>query len=172
MKNTLAENLLRFGVKNLSESDKIRITEATAQVVKVTFMVPYINDGKGNLVYTAKSATKFIIENLTGKGTYTSLKDFQQVAMFSLDGTAVKPIRSSADAKGRIIGEMVIPTDAKQTINFLGSVKDKSLPINDERVKVTLRKTQQAGGGVEILTVIPAIFTSYDPTAATPTAPR
>jgi hypothetical protein len=30
MKNTLAENLLRFGVKNLSEADKSRLTEADA----------------------------------------------------------------------------------------------------------------------------------------------
>lgn len=37
MKNTLAENLLRFGVKNLSESEKLKLTEAPVPPKTTTY---------------------------------------------------------------------------------------------------------------------------------------
>ena len=51
MKNLLAENMLRFGTKNISESAvRQKLTEAN-EAVNTTFSLPTKKDANGKLVY-------------------------------------------------------------------------------------------------------------------------
>ena len=48
MKNILAENMLRFGTKNISESDiRTKLTEAEGMIIPVTIDIPAQKNEQG-----------------------------------------------------------------------------------------------------------------------------
>jgi len=143
------------------------LMEAAGYVVQTTFKVPYSKDAKGNMVYDGSKRTYFTITNNKGKGV-TQLQGYNKVSSFTFAGINIKVLKSQKDSSGQITGELVIPGSDKNAVNFITSVKDKTLPINDERISVVLIKDD---GSAEPTTIIPPTFTSYDTGAPTTTTP-
>lgn len=105
MKNILAENMLRFGTKNVSESDvRTKLTEDANVIIPITLELPAIKDAKGVLQTQLEGYVKYAAIN--SKGTSgTSLDNYQSFTLFSFNGTAVKLSSSKKDATtGNITG--------------------------------------------------------------------
>ena len=66
LKNILAENMLRFGVKNLSESDKQHLTEDQSQNGQATIYIEYTTDKTGAMILlpTGGARCQFVIQSL------------------------------------------------------------------------------------------------------------
>jgi len=173
MKNTLAENLLRFGVKNLSEADTHRLTEQAYTVVPLVINVPYKLDPAtkelnlfepGSYVYvTAKKQT----------GTqYTNLDDFKNFGGidFVFNGDFIKFATSQKDAAGNIVGKFLLTKENKGAIAYLTKNIGKTLSPGDKTLMITLNPIK--GGQVQPYYTAGTVFNKYDINKAAPTTPR
>jgi hypothetical protein len=85
MKNTLAENLLRFGVKNLSESEKQSLQEQAdpAWIIKLGKDIgQYTGNPSGQVTMKVKPGSK-----LTTQSTYASVNNAQDSVLIMPKGT-------------------------------------------------------------------------------------
>jgi len=147
MKNILAENLLRFGVKNLSESDKTKLqeqpgpgeTQETFEYIPLTISVPYKKDANGQMQFDPNGFVKFFAKN-----DKTNLQRFESIT--KLDFTKAGPTtisipRSTKDTQGNILGKF---STYKQPnlVKYLTSMINKTLPSGDKSLLVTLINTE------------------------------
>ena len=168
MKNTLAENLLRFGVKNLSESEKKSLNEqATTQeaytVIPMTISVPYKKDATGKMVLDTSKWVKIFAAN--EKGTEgTSLENYDYIASIDFGGNFVKVVGPKKDASGNITGNISIyGAEGKALASYLSKQVGKTLGPGDKSVTVTLRTKPS---GFKSLYASNSVFKMYDTGAA------
>ena len=167
MKNTLAENLLRFGVKNLSEAEKQSLNEqATNQeswtVIPMIISMPYKKDSTGKQIFDEGNAVNVTAVNQQGKGG-GNLVDYDNIETLEFGGTmAVKVFRSKKQANGNITASFSVYNN-KPLVEYLKKLVGKTTPPGDKR---TLTVTLTGKGGTNTLYTAGTVFNTYDTTAA------
>jgi hypothetical protein len=169
MKNTLAENLLRFGVKNLSESDRTRLTEEAYTVIPLTISLPYKKDPtSGQMVFDTSKWVNIFAANEKGTDG-TSLENYNDLRSLTFGQEFVPLIGSKKDASGNITARFsVYGPEKKNLVKYLTGMVGKTLPGADKSVMVTLGFVK---GGNDSKYAAGSTFKMYDTGAATPTAP-
>lgn len=125
MKNILAENMLRFGTKNVSESDvRTKLTEAANTIIPITIDIPAQKDTKGVLQAIPNSLMSFQIINI--KGTEGSMTDnIDTISQIHWNGGSAKvsgkPVK---DSTGNIAGSFATDEAGMKTLTSLVGQKD------------------------------------------------
>lgn len=178
IKNILAENLIRFGVKNLSEADKKKVqeqfepgeTQEAYTVFPLTISVPFKKDSAGQMRFDENGSVKFFAKN--EKGTQgTSLENYEAIVGldFSRAGTFVNKLTSKKDAQGNILGAFKT-YGQKELAKYLQSMVGKTLPSGDKTLLVSLRNAETKRA--EAFYASTTKFEMYDSGAPSPVAPR
>jgi hypothetical protein len=114
MKNLLAENMLRFGTKNISESAvRQKLTEAV-EALNTTFSLPTKKDAKGNVVYDKTGMIKYIavaIPNPQYPGS-TNHDNFKSFKTLAINDIPVRIVTSKKQTNGDISGYFAANEDA------------------------------------------------------------
>ena len=169
MKNKLAENLLRFGVKNLSESDRTRLTEEAYTVMPLTISLPYKKDPtSGEMVFDTSKWVNVFAANT--KGTEgTALENYVDLRSLTFGQEFVKVIGSKKDSAGNITARFSVNSpEQKNLLKYLKTMVGKTLSPGDKSLMVTLGLVK---GGNGQLYGANSTFKMYDTGAATATAP-
>lgn len=170
MKNTLAENLLRFGVKNLSESDveKMQEQQEVHTVIPMTISIPYKKDETGKMILDTSKWVKIFVENEKGTAG-TSLENYEYISNIEFGGIFAKVVNPKKDAAGNITGNISIyGAEGKALASYLSKRVDTRIPAGDRSVIVTLKAKPS---GFKTLYASTSVFKMYDTgaAAATPT---
>ena len=146
LKNLLAENMFRFGTKNISESAvRQKLTEAV-EALNTTFSLPTKKDAKGNVVYDKTGMIKYIavaIPNPQMPGS-TNHDDFKSFKTIGINDIPVRIVTSKKDpSTGNISGTFTL-TD--KIYDYLKDFVGKPASVNQSVYgNVTL-----ASGGTEV----------------------
>ncbi len=127
MKNTLAENMLRFGVKNLKESDIKRIEEAKLDEIMlsgVEWKYPFTNQGQLDNYMTLMKFNSSVIKSGLAMNPYddgetlNGLSFIHQALTRATAMQGIMPGTLSADKVGEIAGLVaqsdILPNDRKR----------------------------------------------------------
>jgi hypothetical protein len=171
MKNILAENLLRFGVKNLSEADKQKVqeqfkpgqTQETYEFVPLTIYVPGYKDQNGQWQFAKDSIAMVVAVNDT-----KSLERFTGITKLDFVGTATIPVKSTKNPNGDLSGKFTT-FNQPALVKYLTSNAGKTLPSGDKSILVSLTNTSNA---TEPLPASKTSFVWYDPKAPRQVQPK
>ena len=163
MRNILAENLLRFGVKNLSEADKQKVqeqfepgeTQEAFDNVPLTIRLPYKKDTNGQLsIFDSTKPINVIATNQ--KGTHgNSLDAYSQITRLDFAGYGAVQVNSKKDSDTNISGRFVIGNNTKLK-SYLQSMAGKTLSAAAAKTML-VDLTKVAGGTASV----PAGGTSF-----------
>lgn len=137
MKNILAENMLRFGTKNISESDiRTKLTEAAYTIIPVTIDIPAQKNEQGVLVAIPNALLKFQIINT--KGTEGSMTDgFESISQIHWpNGSAKVSGKPTKDGNGSIVGSFATDAAGLKTLTSFVGKKDMTGTLG---MKVTIQ---------------------------------
>lgn len=163
MKNILAENLLRFGVKNLSEADRQKVqeqfepgeTQETYEAVPLTISVPGIKDANGQWQFAKDSIAMFVAVNDT-----KSLERFTGITKLDFAGTATIPVKSTKNPNGDLSGKFAT-YNQQALVKYLTSNAGKTLRA-DARNKSILVSLTNTSNKTEELPASNVKFEWYD----------
>lgn len=173
MKNILAENLLRFGVKNLSESEKTRLTEIdSTTIVPLIIEVPFQKDAQGTMVLNRNKWVKVTAKNVKGTDS-SSLDEVSSLVNLEISGLQTKVQGSKkAPGTGDITAVFSINGAAADDLaKKLQSLVGKTINDNDKSIVSTWMKIPANTGTVSLYNGR-TIFKMYDTGAATPVTPK
>jgi hypothetical protein len=166
MKNTLAENLLRFGAKNLSESDKQNLQEQGRIVaLPLTIQLPYKKDANGKWIFEIMKPIK-VTANYANIGDLS--KDIASIVSVELYKGFTVNVDQKYTKKSPNGIDMKIylnPNDTKSA-DALGKMKE--LPANSGQFAVVLMN----GNKKETIPMDGSKYSMYDANAAAPSTPK
>ena len=141
MKNILAENMLRFGTKNISESDiRTKLTEAEGMIIPMTINIPAQKNEQGVLVAIPNALLTFQIINTQGTaGSMTG--DFNSISQIHWsNGSAKVSGKPTKDGNGNIMGSFATDAAGLKVLTSLIGKKDMTGNLG---VKVTIQPQNQ-----------------------------
>jgi hypothetical protein len=168
MKNTLAENLLRFGVKNLSEAEVQKLHEQV-KVLPLTIQLPYKKDPTGKWVF---EITKPIIVTAnfaninTGAGMEYA-KDINSILSVELyEGFSVNiDPKYTKKSPSSILMKIYLSANDTKSPDVLGKLKE--LPPNSGQFAVVLMNNNKK----ETIPMDGSKYSMYDVNATVPFTP-
>lgn len=141
MKNILAENMLRFGTKNISEADiRTKLTEQDYTIIPITIFIPAQKDKEGVLTAIPNALLSFTITNT--KGTEGSMTDnLTSISQIHWNGGSAKVSgKPTKDAAGNIKGSFAPDAAGLKVLLSLVGKKDMT---GTSGIKVTIQPQNQ-----------------------------